>query len=357
MTIMKPETLTLATLRDLASATPPCITIVIPQNQARDAQIAFKDALTDIRAQLKGTVPKHMATSLLNALEASASETIDSSKEPATFIFLSSPDRNAAFRTPQLLGQSIAAVGDCFRIKTLVEMASNRIVFYVLALSLNNTRIFKCTETSFEPARFPKNAGTDAAGFVPGASQATIRAEPVKDRDHPDEQLGHFFREVDRDVNALLRDGHPPLVVVGVEHEVAMFYRLTTYPACVKPGLHGLPDHFSDQEMYKQALQLVQSVTTGSTEHALENFDKKIGTGHASLDAQAIAEAASSGRVEHLFLLRDDPAVPGSREAGPGLLDTAVMQTLQHGGEVTVLPETSMPAGKGACAVFRDARG
>jgi Bacterial archaeo-eukaryotic release factor family 7 len=43
--------------------------------------------------------------------------------------------------------------------------------------------------------------------------------------------LAVFYREIDRDVNALLKDGHPPLVVVGVEHEVALFHRLTTYPA------------------------------------------------------------------------------------------------------------------------------
>ena len=345
------EKLTLAKLREIASAEAPCITIVLPRGKAGDARIAFKDALADVRGKLEARVPKHEAASLLKTLESAASEIIDSSKEPATFIFLSSPGICECFRTPQLLGQSISSVGDSFRMRPLLELASNQVNFFLLALSLNNTHIFKCTNESFEPARFPKNAGMNAADFIQGASQATIRAAPVKDRDHPDDQLGHFFREVDRDVNALLKDGHPPLVVVGVEHEVAMFYRLTTYPACVKPGIHGVPDRLGDQEMYKQALELVQSVTTGPTHQALENFDKKVGSGHGSMDLQAIVKAASSGRVERLFLRKNDSA--GASQANPDSIDTALAQTLQHGGEVTVLPEATMPASGEVCAVFR----
>jgi hypothetical protein len=154
-------------------------------------------------------------------------------------------------------------------------------------------------------------------------------------------------------VNALLKDGYPPLVVVGVEHEVSSFYRLATYPAFVKPGIRGVPDRFSDQEMYNQALQMVQSSATSQTHHALQNFDKKVGTGHASFDLHGIARAASSGMVQQLFLLKND-AEGGSREvANPDLLDAAVAQVLVHGGEVTVVPETSMPVGGKVCALFR----
>jgi hypothetical protein len=35
---------------------------------------------------------------------------------------------------------------------------------------------------------------------------------------------------------------HPPLVVEGVEHEVALFHRLTTYPACVNREYADYPD-------------------------------------------------------------------------------------------------------------------
>src|SRR5579871_6249511 len=262
------EKLSLERLRGLASAAPPCITIVLPEREARDARIAFKDALSQVRAKLGTSASKHDIASLLDPLELAATNVIDSSKEPATFIFLRSADVCESFRTRYLVGQPVAAVGECFQLRSLLALASKHLEFYILALKLNDTRIFKCTDQSCEAARFPKNGGTEAVGFVPGASQSSLRAEPVHDRDHPENHLGHFYREVDRDVNALLNDGHPPLVVVGVEHEVALFHRLTTYPACVEPGIRGLPERLGQNEMHRQSLALLRSVTTGAEHHA-----------------------------------------------------------------------------------------
>jgi len=348
----EPKRLSPQELRGLASAAPPCISIVLVEPEARDARIAFKDALAQIRSKLAASELKHDIASLLDPLKSAASNMIDSSESPATFIFLRSPDVCELFRTTYLVGPPLAVVGEYFELRPLLAVASKHLEFYILALELNDTRIFKCTDESCEAARFPKNAGTEAAGFVAGASQSSLRAEPVHDRDHPENHLAHFYREIDRDVNALLKDGHPPLVVVGVEHEVALFHRLTTYPACVEPGICGLPAHLGQNEMYRQSLELVQSATTGLARCALERFDKQIGTGHASTDVQEIVRAASIGRVEHLFLL-ENGVVPGAVHGGADLLDRAALQTLRHGGDVHTLPETSMPSGRPICAIFR----
>src|SRR6202050_1889520 len=105
MTITEPERFSLEKLRGLASAAPPCITIVLPEREARDARIAFKDALAQVRAKLAASASKHDVASLLDPLELAAANVIDSSKEPATFIFLRSPDVCESFRTRYLVGQ------------------------------------------------------------------------------------------------------------------------------------------------------------------------------------------------------------------------------------------------------------
>jgi hypothetical protein len=103
--------------------------------------------------------------------------------------------------------------------------------------------------------------------------------------------------------------------------------------------------------MYQQSLELVRSVTTGPARRALERFDKQIGTGHASADVQEIVRAASTGRVEHLFLL-ENGTVPGAVD-GTDFLNTAAVETLRHGGEVQTLSEARMPSGGPICAIFR----
>jgi hypothetical protein len=143
MTITKPERLSLEKLRALASTAPPCISIVIVESEARDTRIAFNDALAQTRAKLAVSASKHDIASLLGPLEDAATNAIDSSKEPATFVFLRSPDVCESFRTRYLVGQPVAAVGECFQLRPLLALASKHLEFYILALKLNDTRIFK----------------------------------------------------------------------------------------------------------------------------------------------------------------------------------------------------------------------
>src|ERR1700688_3591360 len=166
MTTTKPERLSLEKLRGLASAAPPCISIVLLEREARDARIAFKDALAQVRAKLAASESKHDIASLLAPLELAATNVIDSSKEPATFIFLRSPDVCESFRTRYHVGQPAAALGEHFQLRPLLALASKHLEFYILALKLNDTRIFKCTDQYCEAATFPKDAGTEGAGFV-----------------------------------------------------------------------------------------------------------------------------------------------------------------------------------------------
>ena len=104
MTVTQPERISLEKLRGLVSAAPPCVSIVLIKREARNARIAFKHALAQVRAKLAASESKHDIASLLGPLELAATNVIDSSKEPATFIFLRSPDVCESFRTRYLIG-------------------------------------------------------------------------------------------------------------------------------------------------------------------------------------------------------------------------------------------------------------
>ncbi len=137
----------------------------------------------------------------------------------------------------------------------------------------SNARINSVRPRDFRKTRAPRPPASFLAHPSPrfARTRCTIAITLEK-------HLGRFYGEIDRDVKALLKDGYPPLVVVGVEHEVALFRRLTAYPACVEPGIRGLPGHLSQNEMYRQSLELVRLVTTGAARRALERFDKQMGT-------------------------------------------------------------------------------
>ena len=137
MTIKEPERLSLEKLRSLASAAPPCISIVLPEHEARDARSAFKKTrLLRVRTSLAASESRHDLASLLDPLELAAASVIDSSKEPATYIFLRSPDLCESFRTRYLVGERVAAVGECFQLRPLLALASKHLEFYILALKV-----------------------------------------------------------------------------------------------------------------------------------------------------------------------------------------------------------------------------
>jgi hypothetical protein len=149
--------------------------------------------------------------------------------------------------------------------------------------------------------QFPKRGSMADANPTAGSMLSSVHAHPVHDRDHEDDHLRHFYRQVDHDLNALLSDGQTPVVVAGVEHEVATFHRMTTYPSCVEPGVHGVSASLGNEEVHRRAIQLLNSVPTGATKRALHKFDSYLTTGHASTDADAIFEAATQAESPIYF--------------------------------------------------------
>jgi len=93
----------------------------------------------------------------------------------------------------------------------------------------------------------------------------------------------------------------------------------------------------------------------------LADFDKKVGTGHASVHIQDIVAAAYEGRVSHLFF-QENAQYEGSfdvvrqrvhRDTAQDLVDSAATETLAHGGDARILSASAMPNGVAVCALFR----
>jgi hypothetical protein len=261
-------------------------------------------------------------------------------------------------------------------------VAAAQQAFYILALSQNRTRILKCTQDNSQEIAFP-------AGFPASLAEAMQTRKPdhtldnritggpsmgggavmfgtSTDTEIKDEYLLHFFREIDRAVNSALKLSADPLIPVGVEHEIALYRRLNTYPHLVEPGIHGSPDGLEGGEMHKRALELLAERAQEPGREVPPDFDKRVGTGHASTHIQEIVVAAYQGRVSQMFF-QPDARYPGTFDAArqrvkhtedpldspEDLIETAAAQTILQGGEAKILPGSAMPNGVPVCALFR----
>jgi hypothetical protein len=167
-------------------------------------------------------------------------------------------------------------------------------------------------------------------------------------------------------VNVARKDSADPLIPVGVEHEIALYRRVNTYKNLIEPGVHGAPDGLDTAELHRRALEMLQEATEQPGREVPADFDKRVGTGHASVSIQEIVPAAYEGRVSKIFL-QENSEYPGiydnvrqrvkhttdPLDSPVDLIEAAAYQTILQGGEAKLLPGAAMPNGVPVCALFR----
>lgn len=102
-------------------------------------------------------------------------------------------------------------------------------------------------------------------------------------------------------------------------------------------------------------------------QHTVERFEELHGTGRASTDPGKIANAATEGRVDTLFLAASPSCWEAASTQSPTvvrlgaddgyvrceLLDQAAVDTLTRSGHIYAVSESPMPGGADVAAVFR----
>jgi hypothetical protein len=330
----------------------------------------------------KGLQSRHVdVQNLLDPVHAAGAEVTGDTNSRRGFVILRSPSLFEIHRVLSVL--PLVRIDERFDLRTILSLVeSTERVFYIVAVSQKRARILKCTEeTSQEipyPAGFPASL-TDAmqtrqpdhnldnrASGGPSMGAGAVVFGTSSGHDDKDEHLLHFFSELDKAVNTALKGSADPLIPAGVEHEIALYRRVNTYPHLVEPGIFGAPDGLEGGEMHARALQLLERRAESPGSEVPADFDKRVGTGHASIHIQEIVSAAYQGRVSHLFFHANsqymgtyDPVRQRVKhtvdplDSPVDLIEVAGFETIHQGGEVRMLPASAMPNGVPVCALFR----
>ena len=141
------------------------------------------------------------------------------------------------------------------------------------------------------------------------------------DREDKDEYLAHFYKQIDRGLNEVLRGKTEPVVLVGVEYELALYRSLNTYQHLAEEMVQGAPNSLKAGEMHARALDAIARQYEKKVDDALAEYNHKVGGG-ASSRLEDIVRAAHDGRV--LTLLVSDRYNRGA-EYGSYALSTLLM--------------------------------
>lgn len=278
--------------------------------------------------------------------------------------------------------KSRAELGPHFYIRPLLPDLTRDKTFYILALSQKNVRLLRCTARTSEEVPFPPHIAASYDAYMntekpdhltegraapgPGVgSSKGVMFTVSSEREDKDEYLAHFYRQIDHGVEEVLRGKNEPVVLAGVEYELALYRSFNSNLHLAQESVQGAPNGLKSGEMHARALDAMSRCHEKKVDEALAQYNHKVGAG-ASNRLKDVVTAAHDGRVLTL-LVSDSLETTGvfdesthtvkGRETGSSededLINDAAVQAILHAGQVFVVPNGKMPNGAPLAAIFR----
>jgi len=371
---------------ELARVAGPCISVYIPlkpaANEARENRARLKTAIQAAeRRLLEKGIQEKQARELVEPMfrVMDAAEVAGDVQGMAIF---RAPDFLRHFELPTRVDEHVVVANHFFIRPLLPSLESGR-PFYVLALSQKHIRLLRCTDHTSEevplskdvPKALYEDRHTDQPDHVQdnritgGPSTGSMKGvlfSTSTDREAKDEYLRHFYKDVDKGIHALLKGETAPLVLAGVEYELAIYREVNSYPHLAEEAVQGAPDGLKGGELHSRALAAARSYFEQDYQKTQKLFDEQKGSDLATRTIKEIVRAAYEGRIARLILSESGQyvgnfdgttfEVHGHKNPLPGdedLLNAAALETILHGGQVFVVPAKKTPDGADAAAVMR----
>jgi len=362
-----------------------CVSIYLPTHRVgadtQQNQIRFKNLLREAAEKLAaaGARPPEVDALLARAQEMLRNTPFWKQQSDGLAVFIS-PDFFRVFRLPVEFPERVVTA-ERFYIKPILPLFSMGGRFFVIALSQNKIRLLQGARncvSEMDVSGLPKNLAETVKYDV---SEKQVRSQPAAAgsggrgasfhghggwTDESKDNLQRYLQQIDRGLRGMLKDERAPLVFAGVEYIFSMYREINSYPQLVEKAITGNPEGLSNEELGKQAWNLVRPHYLKAQDEALAQYRQSAGTGLASGNIAEIVPAACHGRIGLLLAAKGkeqwgtfDPRnseVTLREKPGPGvedLIDLAAVHALMNGATVYMIEPDRMPGGESIAALFR----
>ena len=366
-------------LHEMLRSPGPCLTLTLPAyhpgEQARSQGRFLKASLQNAAIELRKRGVSPQATSaLLGPLQQLA-------EDPA--LLKGSATGRIVFRSENTLKEFVSteprtaalAVGSVFAIRPMLPELTAPRVFYILAVARDRVSLKRCTGHFLENVDLPRGVpatlddameleppdhdleNRSAAGHAIGAIRR-VRFGTGSGRETVHAHLSDFYKLVDRGICKMIHQPGIPLVLAGVDEEVAAYRAISGFPNLASESVHGSLDMPPADMVARASTILRREAELLAADDVLD--EKERGTpNHFLTEPAAILRAAFEGRVHRLYLNEDAERFGDHENASyrswgrEDLLNLAAVQTILHRGTVYELPGSMMPDSDVAAAVLR----
>jgi Bacterial archaeo-eukaryotic release factor family 3 len=234
-----------------------------------------------------------------------AVETLDLNQPLDAVALLATRDSTQFFKLPFTVFEQVV-VDETFATRDLVRGLARAHRYRVLVLAEKPARLFEATGDDLVEVR--------AGGFplmVEGGRGEPLQSGGYAVHTSPsDEQQRAFFRRVDRALGAAGADDPLPVVVVGVERDLAYFEEVTDHRQLLAARVEGGHERTPPAELAAVIEPAVRSYFDERRSAALARLVEAIGTHRSALGIDEVWRAAHEGRGDTLLVEEDYFAGP-----------------------------------------------
>lgn len=310
----------------------------------------------DLRNSQLGLAEQNL---LLEPLEALLNETALLRGHRESLALFRSEEELRGYWLPRTV-PDLAVFDSQYHLLPLLDATQSPAACLLLALTRKHVRLYRCAPGECEalalPAGMPESLesflGTKAPdhtlrGGITGGSGLRVSFTTLTDREKQRVYFHDYCLAIDRGLSPLLKTLDVPLVVAATHDEFAMFAAARESPFLMPASLELSPDGgFEPGELARRALVAVSHWKPPALERAIERGAALAGSTMCWTDPKVIVHKAQEGRIREVFVRR-------GWTGETGLVNRAVRETLNGGGDVWMVDAGELPAAAPLLAVVR----
>lgn len=364
----------------------PCISILLPTHKAgmevneQVDLIAFKNALQAVEKQLN---EKNTGEAIIKKLLGPGYDLLRNNKfwrnlTQGLAVYIAD-NYFKYLKLPGPVSQHIR-INASFYVSPLIPFMVKKEYFFILDIAKKFPRFFRADAFGIEHLQIDDMpSGVDdvvhfeekeaeklfraGSGGMGGANFHGIGGGKPGDK----ENIALYLEEVDDTTwKTYLNQSNAPLLLAGQDFLIPIYKSVSDYPYIWPEALTGNHHQQNDNELYEDAMKIMQPYFDQNMNKYLEDYGNKSAT-HLTLSiVDDVIPAAYYGQIAQLFVKEGTQVwgtfneqdnqlkiVPQEEEGTEDLADKAIIKTIQNGGEVFILSAEKMPVQGEFAAVLR----